>query len=415
MLSAILIFAALVNLVGALGPELGFDALWYHLTIPKLYLMWGRIDFIPGGLLYYSAMPRLGEFLFLGAMRVMGEAGDLGAHLISWLAGIGAAFVTYKIARKYLDQKFSLLAAVIFYATPLLGWLSGSAYVDLIRTFFEALVVYWLLEKKFVMAGTAAGLAIGTKTLAIGSLAILFVLSGFNFSFLLPAVFLGGPWFIWAWQKTGYPFYPLGAGILNTNEHSSLSGLFTENKLNPLFFLAFLNRTNFFLWAYTLATFLFWLVTPQGGGGRYLLPYLPVYAVLATQMISKKRWLVALAGVFVVFSIAYRSAANVKIIPYLTGKETRTEYLCKNLDFSTAVFVDCDGWFAENIKSSDLVLVKGFHNLYYVDFPFVDETWYKGEKTDYTLIYGRNESHKGNRGTKIYENQLTGAIIYKTQ
>src|SRR5262245_28880466 len=40
----------LINLIGTLGPELGFDALWYHLTLPKLYLLNHEIFFIPGGL-----------------------------------------------------------------------------------------------------------------------------------------------------------------------------------------------------------------------------------------------------------------------------------------------------------------------------------------------------------------------------
>ena len=36
-LFVILIGQILVNLIGALGPELGFDALWYHLTEAKLF------------------------------------------------------------------------------------------------------------------------------------------------------------------------------------------------------------------------------------------------------------------------------------------------------------------------------------------------------------------------------------------
>ena len=63
LLSVILIFILIlqgaVNLVGALGPELGFDALWYHLTLPKIYLENHSINFLPGGLFYYSAMPKL--------------------------------------------------------------------------------------------------------------------------------------------------------------------------------------------------------------------------------------------------------------------------------------------------------------------------------------------------------------------
>src|SRR5690348_9692493 len=43
----------IVNLVGALGPELAFDALWYHLTLPKMYLLHHSVFYIPGNLLYY--------------------------------------------------------------------------------------------------------------------------------------------------------------------------------------------------------------------------------------------------------------------------------------------------------------------------------------------------------------------------
>src|SRR5262245_17284235 len=52
---ALFILQVLLNFIGVLGPERGFDALWYHLTLPKLYLLNHSIFFIPGGLLYYSA------------------------------------------------------------------------------------------------------------------------------------------------------------------------------------------------------------------------------------------------------------------------------------------------------------------------------------------------------------------------
>src|ERR1700691_819583 len=54
----LLILLAVINLMGALGPELAFDSLWYHLTLPKLYLLHHAVYHIPGGLLYYSDMPK---------------------------------------------------------------------------------------------------------------------------------------------------------------------------------------------------------------------------------------------------------------------------------------------------------------------------------------------------------------------
>ena len=55
----LLVIQALVNLVGALGPELGFDALWYHLTEAKLFRHTGSVAPIPGNLFYFSCFPPL--------------------------------------------------------------------------------------------------------------------------------------------------------------------------------------------------------------------------------------------------------------------------------------------------------------------------------------------------------------------
>lgn len=410
MLWFLLILVSLVNLVGALGPELGFDALWYHLTIPKIYLMWGKIDFIPGGLMYYSAMPRLGELLYLGSLVFFGKLGEVGPHLINWGAGIGAALLTYKIARKYLSREYSLLAALIFYATPLVGWQSGSAYVDLLRTFFEALALYFFLFGSPILAGMAVGLAVSTKTLALGSLGILGVLGILGklkiknlLLLFVPAILISTPWFIWSYLKTGYPFYPIGAGILDkTHQLGNLGNLgvlgITGDPISPVYlillpFFFFVKKPRV-LTVYVVLSFLVWLITPHTGGGRFLLPYLPAWAVMAGitirgmgSMRNMRKALVWVTALVAMVNIGYRVMANAKVIPYLLGRETKEQYLCKHLDFATAVFVDCDGWFAKNIRGTDIVLVKGFHNLYYVNFPFIHETWYKGEEVDYVLEY----------------------------
>ena len=48
MIMLLIVIQALINLVGALGPELSFDSLWYHLTLPKLYLEQQRVYFLQG-------------------------------------------------------------------------------------------------------------------------------------------------------------------------------------------------------------------------------------------------------------------------------------------------------------------------------------------------------------------------------
>jgi len=417
ILFLILLGAVLVNLLGAFGPELGFDALWYHLTIPKIYLMWAKIDFIPGGLMYYSAMPRFGEMVYLGSL---GWLGEIGPHLINWGAGIGAAILTYKIARKVgLSAFYSLLSALVFYATPLVGWQSGSAYVDIIRTFFEALAFWFFIQKKPIATGVAVGLAISTKTLGLGSLGILGVLGvgggrGIRgtLKMLITAIGISGPWFWWAYAKTGFPFYPIGAGILDeTHRLGGLGGFgmvrgiegLMQDLTSPIYLIVLpfiflvwrkLNKQVLF---YSLLTFIVWWLTPPTGGGRFLLPYLPVMAVGGAQIMREMGEMRGIGGIrglmigttiiVAVVSIGYRFAANAKILPYLAREQTKTEYLCQHLDFSTRVFVDCDGSWAKKVKPEQTVLVKGFHNLYYVSFPFIHETWYKGEKVDYILDY----------------------------
>ncbi len=392
----LLILAALINFIAVFSPELGFDALWYHLTIPKIYLMWGKIDFIPGGLLYYSALPRLGEFLYL-----LVGANDTLAHFINWLFGLGTALIIYKISKSWL-------AALIFYAAPLIGWQSGSAYIDLIRTFFEALALYLVLSSKPVLAGLSLGLAIGTKTLALGSLIIFGLLK--KTKLVVVAIVVSAPWFLWSYLKTGYPFYPLGAGILDARHN--LGNIWPLVPLDPFLLIYLLTfpwwPRQTLIFKYAVLAFLVWFITPRTGETRFLLPYLPAFAILAAMAIQKKKILIIPVLFWVIFSIFYRGVANIRLFPNMHGQETKEQFLCRRLDFKTSVFVDCDGWFAKNIKPTDLILASNVHNLYYLNFPFVHESWYQGEKYNYILTYNQELDKK-----LIYQNNLTGMRLYR--
>ncbi len=396
----LIFLAATVNLVGVFQPEIGFDALWYHLTIPKLYLAWQDIRFIPGGLLYYSAMPKLGELIYM-----LFGANDTIAHLINWGFGVGTVIVIRKISKNWL-------APLIFYVTPLVGWLSGSAYIDLIRTFFEVLAFYFITKNKYLSSGVAIALAIGTKTFALGSIPVLGILillkRGNLIKFLTPAILLSVPWFIVSYLWTGNPLSPIGSltvpyGLPNP---LNLWRLFTTSPdpISPIYLiiLPFIVTK-----PYVFLTAVLWLFIPRTDWGRFILPYLPVWAVFASQIIIRKKFLIWVAIFISVVNIGYRIIAQQKIIPYLLGQVTKTEYLCKNLDFDTSVFADCDGWFKAHLTSSDMVLVSNVHNLYYINFPFVHESWYAGEKYNYILTYNK-EMDK----TLIYQNDLTGMRLY---
>ena len=141
----LLFFLITINLFTVFSPEIGFDALWYHLTLPRLWLLKHQWYF-PGGLLYYSAMPRLTELIYIPLISI---SGFIGPKMIQFLSGIGTSYLIYKISSKLgLKKLFSLLAVNVFYITWLVSWQSGSAYIDLFRTFLETFALYFFIENK---------------------------------------------------------------------------------------------------------------------------------------------------------------------------------------------------------------------------------------------------------------------------
>jgi len=453
-----------VNFLGIFLPETGFDALWYHLTLAKMYGQAGHMFFVPGGLLYYSAMPRLLEWIY--SLLIL-PLGDFWPHFVNFLFGLGTLVVTFLIVKEFTNKKNSLLAGAIFYITPLVGWISISGYVDLPRTFFESVAFWLFLKKKYILVTVLLALAISTKTLAIGSLgifALLFfwqaigkqkittkriaktILSTVGFS-LIPLL-LTSPWFLFAFKQTGFPFYPIGSGILDQT-HQVLPGLLTPwtlvtdflkltiwptDPITPIFLLVLPFAGNFLKdhWhepkvqavvLYCLFSYLVWWAIPRTGGGRFFLPYVPVwsvFSVLVWKDVKDQTWskILLVAIVLTLFlNLGLRGVAVLRNYNFFLGKQSKVENLCQKLDFSTSVFVDCDGWFQKNIKSSDLVYIQNIHNLYHVNFPFVHQTWYRGEKVNFLVVQG-NENPKFlqvqiSPNSLIHEVKKTGVRIYK--
>jgi hypothetical protein len=173
-------FLAFINLIGALGPELSFDALWYHLTIPKIFIQEHRIFHIQGGLFYYSSMPKLLEMLYVPGLMFGNE---IIARLIQWLFGILTSIVIYKISRKFFDEKISILSSIIFYGCLVVAWQSTVAYVDLGRTFFEIMALWGFLEYSqtkrralLIESAVLVGLAVSVKLIALGTVPIFLIL-----------------------------------------------------------------------------------------------------------------------------------------------------------------------------------------------------------------------------------------------
>lgn len=451
---------AIINFIGVLGPEISFDALWYHLTLPKLYLISNSIFHIPGGLLYYSDMPKLTEMLYVGSLSL---ANETLAKLIHFSFGLLILLSIYKISRRFLSQKFSLIAALVFYSNLVVGWESITAYVDLSRTFFETLAfwgfLYWREKrgcKWLIISGIMLGFAITAKLIAIGSLIIFFFLFTYetylkkehllklikNFSiFFLSSIIVPLPWFVFSFINTGNPFYPYFSNIpVDSGQSFALPNflfifrdfynlfLNLNDPISPLY-LIFLPlillalkkadlRVRFFA-IYTFSAIITWYLTQELRGGRFIMPYLPVFSILAAYVVEKTRnkkieFIIIITVVVVsISSIFYRGLANTKFIPVMLGNQSKSEFLTKNFNFSFGDFYDVDGYFQKNIKSSDKVLLYGFHNLYYVDFPFIDSSWIRiGDKFNYIAVQNSDIPSRFSDWKEIYYNRLTKVKLY---
>jgi len=481
----------LVNFIGALGPGLAFDELWYHVTLPKLWLLHHQIFFIPGGLLYYSAMPKLAELLYAAGLSFGNE---IVPQLIHFIFGLLICLVIYKMAQRFLTPFSAFLAVVIFYSNIVVDWESTIAYIDLVRTFFEVMALWGFLLwweqgrwKWLLLSSLMIGFSIMTKLLAIGSLVIFTILiiikylssraskesreiflnkttkwyeiprlrsaslgmtkALFVYNSIALAISL--PWFIFSYIHTGNPLYPFFTPLYPVNpSHFSIIGFFgdiwnlfihADDPVSPVY-LIFLPLIIMFFWKgnigkkseikllgiYSILALIVWYFTPRTGGGRFIVPYLPAFSILCAAIYSEilkntrikslllSRLLLCVVIFIAIISLAYRGAATIKYLPVVFGKESQDEFLTKHLNFSFGDFYDTDNYFKTHIKSSDVVLLYGFHNLYYVDFPFIDNSWLKkGDKFDYIAVQNAKLPARFKNWQLVYKNDRTLIQLYK--
>lgn len=444
----------LINLIGALAPEIAFDALWYHLTLPKIFIQDKAIHFIPGGLFYYSTMPKMIEMLYIPALMT---GGDQIAKLIHLFFGLLTTLAIYIYLTRQTSHKYAVLGALIFYSNLVVAWQSTTAYIDLGRAFFELLafigfVQYrktnekkWLIESALMM-----GAALTTKWLALGSLgifAILFTLGPGTLIkklkdiaiFSLIAITLVLPFLITSYIQAGNPFYPIFSGYYKTDPFPNLAFFLTSiptrltavpDPISPiylimapltiLFYKRFSQEGRYAVF-YSLLALVIWLITPDTGGGRFILPYLPVMTITAVLTLSVckdtyiRNLIIFLILIISLSTLVVRAKATTRYLPVVFGLQSKDEFLTNNLNFGFGDFYDTDGYIKKNILSNQKVLVYGIHNLYYLNVPYVHESYIqKGETFDYILAPTKDIlPRRFESWDRIYTNPITGISLYK--
>jgi hypothetical protein len=221
------LLAVLSLLLCALPPDGNeWDAIAYHLALPKLYLQAGRMVEVP--FMHQSYFPPLQDMMYLWGLSVAGESAAKVTHwAVGMLAVLGAA--------GFLQRRgvSGVWAAALILGAPAFLWQMFSAYADLATALYASLgllaLAYAVQEgsrRWLWVSGTLMGFALATKytallTAGLWGLVGLMWLVRAGQARLVPtlmgagllAAAIGAPWYIRNAIWTGNPVYPFAFEI----------------------------------------------------------------------------------------------------------------------------------------------------------------------------------------------------------
>jgi hypothetical protein len=238
VLCAIVVVFFFAEVILNFTPPISRDALVHHLAVPKIWLKHGGFYEIPWA--EYSYYPVYINLLYLVCLYLKN---DIAPKFIHLGFGITTAWLINVYLKQKLGRNWGLLGMVIFVTTPIVVWLSTSAYVDLGMTFFTTGSVLAFIRwrdseysefKWFLIASLCMGIAIGSKYNAliawfIVTLMVIFryvrdtnkqmVALRYGLLFFVIAALVASPWYVKNYLQTGNPFYPLFNGFFKLIHH----------------------------------------------------------------------------------------------------------------------------------------------------------------------------------------------------
>ncbi|MFH0982506.1 MAG: hypothetical protein V2A79_13350 [Planctomycetota bacterium] len=237
-------FAALALLVALVPPGLlwaeegnGYDALEYHLQMPREYFEAGRIHYAPHNV--YANFPANAEMFYLLAMIVQG--GPLAGVTVATLINALLAFLTVAaawLAGRETSPTAGMITGLLAATAGWLTYLSGVPYVENAMLFFAMLSAAALVRaavhedatslRWITVAGVLAGFSAGCKYTALVLIVVplalaVWVMHGASHRrrlaalglFALFAALSFAPWALRNLAFTGNPVFPLANHVFH--------------------------------------------------------------------------------------------------------------------------------------------------------------------------------------------------------
>lgn len=329
-----------------LTPPISRDALIHHLAVPKLWLKHGRIYEIPWA--NYAYYPMNINLLYAICLYFKN---DIAPKFIHLAFGMGIGLLIYLYLKYRYDRNWGLLGMVIFITTPVVIWLSTSAYIDLGMTFFTTASVLAFVKwrdskygqfKWLVISSCCMGIAIGSKYNALIALFILNLILMLSYVrdtnkqiaalkygifFFAITVFVALPWYLKNYLQTNNPFYPLFNSFFQSLNHRPVQDIIHNQLVEKT------SRISFFKMREVMygESFLETLLIPirmffQGKDNSYqyfqgaLNPILIVFSpfILLSKRYVKDKLIFVLFSVFFVIMAYFFTAKQVRyILPVL--------------------------------------------------------------------------------------------------
>jgi len=155
------------------------DSCW-HLSVSRFIAENQQLPFDENldrtGIFWPAPLFHMISAFFYVLFSVFGaSAAELGLKMVSPLAGAGILVLIYLIVKKQLGPKTAFFAAIFAAFLPINVYFSTIGYVEALLAFFCTLSFYFALERKYVLSGISAGLA---------------MLAKFNGLFIIPVILI---------------------------------------------------------------------------------------------------------------------------------------------------------------------------------------------------------------------------------